>query len=84
MKTASTKGILARLGLAVLLVSSAPLVAHSEDKDLIVFDWSGYEDPAFHPAYTEKHGDSPTFAFFVDEEEAFQKLRSGFKADIGH
>ncbi|MCB1427954.1 MAG: ABC transporter substrate-binding protein [Nitratireductor sp.] len=84
MKTASTKGILARLGLAVLLVSSAPLVAHSEDKDLIVFDWSGYEDPAFHPAYTEKHGDSPTFAFFGDEEEAFQKLRSGFKADIGH
>ena len=25
-----------------------------------------------------------TFAFFGDEEEAFQKLRTGFKADVAH
>ncbi|TCL71168.1 extracellular solute-binding protein [Rhizobium sp. BK251] len=52
--------------------------------NLTVFDWSGYEDPAFHPAYTTKHGTEPDFSFFADEEEAFQKLRSGFKADIAH
>ncbi|TIO38205.1 MAG: polyamine ABC transporter substrate-binding protein, partial [Mesorhizobium sp.] len=54
------------------------------DKDLIVFDWSGYEDPSFHGKYVEKDGDSPTFAFFGDEDEAFEKIRSGFKADLGH
>ena len=27
---------------------------------------------------------SPTFAFFGEEEEAFQKLRAGFRADIAH
>lgn len=54
------------------------------DSELVIFDWSGYDDPSFFPGYIEKHGDSPTFAFFADEEEAFQKLRQGFRADIGH
>ncbi len=58
--------------------------AEAADSDLVVFDWAGYEDPAFHPDYVKKYGDSPTFAFFGDEEEAFQKLRSGFKADAAH
>nr|WP_241525665.1 extracellular solute-binding protein [Pseudophaeobacter leonis] len=40
--------------------------------------------PEFFSAYTDKHGTAPTFAFFGDEEEAFQKLRSGFRADAAH
>lgn len=69
--------------LFALLVSTtvAPVLAAD---NLTVFDWSGYEDPAFHPAYTAKHGTEPDFSFFGDEEEAFQKLRSGFKADLAH
>jgi spermidine/putrescine-binding protein len=66
---------------AGMLAASGAL---AEDGELTVFDWSGYEDPGFHEAYTGKHGDSPTFAYFADEEEAFQKLRSGFKADVAH
>ncbi|MGB3278658.1 MAG: extracellular solute-binding protein [Pseudorhodobacter sp.] len=58
--------------------------ASAADPELTVFDWAGYEDPEFFTAYTEKHGDGPTFAFFGDEEEAFQKLRSGFQADTSH
>lgn len=65
------------------LVSSTALPALAAD-NLTIFDWSGYEDPAFHPAYTAKHGAEPDFSFFGDEEEAFQKLRSGFKADLAH
>jgi spermidine/putrescine transport system substrate-binding protein len=52
--------------------------------DLLVFDYSGFEDPAFHTTFTEKHGRSPDFAFFGDEDEAFQKLISGFRADVSH
>ena len=59
-------------------------VAASADSTITVFDWSGYEDPAFHEAFTEKHGFSPNFAYFADEEEGFQKLRAGFKADLAH
>ncbi len=52
--------------------------------DLVVFDWAGYEDPEFFKSYIDEYGGPPTFAFFGDEEEAFQKLRSGFKADLAH
>lgn len=67
---------------AALSVSTA-LSAVAAD-GLTLFEWSGYEDPAIHPAYTEKYGEEPDYSFFGDEEEAFQKLRSGFKADISH
>ena len=69
---------------AAALCGSASSIAGAEDKDLIIFEWSGYEAPEFHPAYAEKHGDEPTFTFFGDEEEAFQKIRSGFKTDLSH
>jgi spermidine/putrescine transport system substrate-binding protein len=69
-------------GAAILTLAAGTAVA--ADPELTVFDWAGYEDPAFHEAYTEKYSDSPTFSFFGDEEEAFQKLRAGFKADLGH
>ncbi|NVP56580.1 extracellular solute-binding protein [Mycoplana rhizolycopersici] len=67
---------------AALSVSTA-LPAQAGD-GLTVFDWSGYEDPAFFPAFMEKHETPPDFSFFGDEEEAFQKLRAGFKADVAH
>lgn len=78
-----SRGLISSFAIALTL-SVAPMAAFGADGELTVFDWAGYEDPAFHPAYVEKHGDSPTFAFFGDEEEAFQKLRTGFRADVGH
>ncbi|TGT21689.1 extracellular solute-binding protein, partial [Mesorhizobium sp. M3A.F.Ca.ET.174.01.1.1] len=42
------------------------------------------EDPLLHPAYTAKYNAEPTFSFFGDEDEAFEKMRAGFKADIAH
>ncbi|MGN6146844.1 MAG: extracellular solute-binding protein [Mesorhizobium sp.] len=63
---------------------SAVLAVAADPKDLIVLDWSGYEDPLLHPAYTAKYGGEPSFSFFGDEDEAFEKVRAGFKADVGH
>lgn len=60
------------------------LAAGAQDSDLLVFDYSGFEDPAFHTAYTATHGASPSFTFFGDEEEAFQKIIGGFRADVTH
>lgn len=70
--------------LATMLGFSFSAVALAQDKEIVVFDWAGYEDPSFHPGYVEKHGQGPTFTFFGDEDEAFEKLRAGFKADVGH
>lgn len=83
MTTNLSRRLFASAALAGLLVSGAAVPALAAD-DLTVFDWSGYEDPNFHPAYTAKHGGSPTFAFFADEDEALAKLMAGFKADIAH
>lgn len=66
---------------AIALTASTAFAA---DGDLLVFDWSGYEEEGFFIKYAEKHGSGPTYAFFGEEEEAFQKLRSGFKADVAH
>src|SRR5918994_4876931 len=72
------------LALAAALSASAAMIATAEDSELVIFDWSGYEAPEFHPGYAAKNGQSPTFTFFGDEDEAFEKIRSGFKTDLAH
>jgi spermidine/putrescine transport system substrate-binding protein len=67
---------------ALALVAAAP--AHAADPEISVFTWAGYEDPELFKPFVEKHGDVPTYAYFGDEEEAFQKLRAGFTADVSH
>jgi len=69
------------LATALAFLAGAAVAA---DGELLVFDYSGYEDPAFHQPYIATHGDSPTFSFFGDEEEAFQKIVGGFRADVTH
>ena len=66
---------------AATLVSGAAMAA---DDGLVVLDWSGYEDEGFFQKYIAQHGDAPTYSFFGEEEEAFQKLRAGFRADVSH
>ncbi|MBQ2261032.1 MAG: extracellular solute-binding protein [Loktanella sp.] len=58
--------------------------ASAQDSELLVFDYSGFEMPEYHQDYIDKHGASPTFTFFGDEDEAFQKIRAGFRADVSH
>ncbi|PWG17418.1 extracellular solute-binding protein [Salibaculum griseiflavum] len=65
-------------------VAALATAVSAQDADLLVFDWSGYEEEGFYQQYIDTHGSAPTFAFFGEEEEAFQKLRSGFRADISH
>ena len=73
-----------RTWIAAFAATALAAPAFAADDGLVVLDWAGYEDPGFFPAYIEKHGDSPTYAFFGEEEEAFHKLRSGFGADVSH
>ena len=69
------------LGSAALLAIAAPALAAP---DLTVFDWAGFEEPSIFQSYVDKYGSNPTFAFYGDDDEAYQKLASGFKADIAH
>lgn len=76
------KMLLPLFGTAALIALSAPVRA--ADPELLVFDWTGFEYDGYSEAYAVKYGDHPTYTFFGDEEEAFQKLRSGFRADVAH
>jgi len=84
MKPTKKRRLGISLVLAAALLGSAAAIATAEDNELVIFDWSGYEAPEFHPGYIAKHGQSPTFTFFGDEDEAFEKIRSGFKTDLAH
>ncbi|MEM6636003.1 MAG: extracellular solute-binding protein [Pseudomonadota bacterium] len=73
-----------RLSTVTAIALFAASSAFAQDDELLVFDYAGFEDPAFHADYIAAHGASPRFAFFGDEEEAFQKLVSGFRSDVTH
>ncbi len=66
---------------AALLVTTA---ARADDKDLLVLDWAGFDVEGLWQAYKDKNGDKPTYTFFGSDDEAFQKVSSGFKADVVH
>lgn len=74
-----TARFLASAATALALTTAAVRAA---DAELTVFDWAGFGLPEFYQPYTDKHGDAPTFAFFADDDEAFQKLNTGFKVDV--
>jgi spermidine/putrescine transport system substrate-binding protein len=69
-------------GAAAVCTLSMPAVAG--DPELLVFDWAGWEVPGLVTSYAETHGVTPTYSFYADDDEAFQKVSSGFKADVVH
>ncbi|MEX0808030.1 MAG: extracellular solute-binding protein [Dongiaceae bacterium] len=73
----------AAAGLSTVLIPTAPNLVRA-DTTITYFTWSGYDLPEMFPEYISKYGTPPTFAIFGEEEEALQKLRGGFTADISH
>ena len=74
---------LASLGATMVMMPMGSRMALGASGDHpTVFTWEGWEVPELHGAYIEKHGESANFAIFADEEEAFAKMRAGFKVDI--
>lgn len=46
------------------------------------FTWAGYDVPEMHKEDIDKHGESPLFTLFGDEESAEAKMVAGFKPDV--
>ena len=51
---------------------------------LICLEWSGYDVGDYFPAYVAKYGSPPEFSIFANEDEALQKVRGGYSADVMH
>jgi len=75
--------LLAAAGVAMVTVPLTPRAAWA-DEQVTYFTWSGYDVPDFFPGYVKKYGVNPNLPLFSDEEDAFQKLRAGFFADVAH
>jgi spermidine/putrescine transport system substrate-binding protein len=74
---------LAASGLALAFAPVLPRSGRAASTDHpTVFTWAGLETPEMHGPYIRKYGESPNFAVYGDEEEAFVKLQGGFEADI--
>lgn len=74
------KNLAAATAVALALTSAA----QAGDPDLIVLDWAGFENQALIENYVAKYGQMPTYSLFGDDDEAFQKVSNGFKADVAH
>ena len=73
------------LGAVGLGLATTPLSmrgAHAAG-GLTILSWSGYDIPDMAPSYYDKH-DSPEFTLMGSDEEGFQKVRAGFRPDLGH
>jgi spermidine/putrescine transport system substrate-binding protein len=62
----------------------AALPAFAADPEFTAFEWAGWENADLMKDYTAKNGTTPTYSFFADDDEAFQKVSSGFKVDAAH
>jgi spermidine/putrescine transport system substrate-binding protein len=69
---------------ASVAVLALSLPARAADPELLVLDWAGFEVDGLTQAYKDKHGDTPTYSFYGSDDEAFQKVASGFKSDVTH
>lgn len=69
------------LGLAMIPVSDRRAAA---DDQAVYYVLGGYADDALFGPYIEKNGAPPSVSTWADEEEAFVKLRSGYKPDVSY
>jgi spermidine/putrescine transport system substrate-binding protein len=80
----SRRRFLAQAATAGVAVATLPMARAWAKPNLTVFTWSDYDNAMFHQPFVDKHGDSPLFSIFAEEEEALQKLRSGYNPDVAH
>lgn len=73
-------GGVAALAFAVGLMAVPAL---AEDK-LQYFTWSGYELPEFNKSFLDAHPDGVDVTMFGDDDDAFTKVKAGFRPDIAH
>jgi spermidine/putrescine transport system substrate-binding protein len=75
--------LLGAFGVGLTTATLVPRRSYADDQATFL-TWGGYDVPELHPAYIEKHGQSPAFSLFGDEDEAFQKVRAGYVPDLAH
>lgn len=79
----SRRDFLAAAGAFGVAAVNLPMRAKA-DPSLTCMEWSGYVGDAYFKSFVSKHGSPPNFSIYGDENEALQKVRGGFAADLVH
>ena len=77
MKTGWT---IAALITALLITLSG--CGKSASGPVTLFQWQDYMEPPFLADYQKAYNEQPAITIFADEDEAFSKMRAGFKPDV--
>jgi spermidine/putrescine transport system substrate-binding protein len=56
--------------------------ATDQSNEPVLFTFENWTNPPFFAEYKEKYGVEPQGALFADEDEAFAKMRAGYKPDV--
>ncbi len=54
----------------------------SSSRPVALFQWEDYMDPPFLADYQKTYDEKPSITVFADEDEAFAKMRAGYKPDV--
>ncbi len=76
--------VLASIGVGVVVSLLMSCQGDSNDVDLTILEWSGYQHPQYHPEYNAKYGGQPDVALFAEEKDAMQRMRNGYRVDLVH
>ena len=73
---------LAAVGVATVSMAAPLRPARAQDDWLYLFTRTGHEVPEPHPEFSAKYDREPAASFYADNDEALEKIRAGFSADI--
>ena len=76
--------VLASVGVGVVMAPLVPRQAGAEEINMTMLEWSGYDNPKFHPEWMAKYGGQPEITYFSETRDAFVKMKSGFQVDLVH
>ncbi len=79
----SRREILRNAALFGVGVAMMPRLSRAAEM-LTVMEWAGYDAEDYFKPFVAKYGAPPNFSIFASEEEALQKVRGGFAADVMH
>jgi len=71
--------IVAGAALLMLIPGSA---SRAGSGPVTLFQWEDYMDPPFLADYRKQFHEKPNVAIFADEDEAFAKMRAGYRPDV--
>jgi spermidine/putrescine transport system substrate-binding protein len=67
---------------ALTLAACGQNESKTASKPVALFQWEDYMDPPFYADYQKSYNEKPNIVIFADEDEAFAKMRAGYKPDV--